>query len=153
MSNQDPGYDGHAFPESHRLGPNQTKGQPAAPSGLTEATGSGSGLLNAALEWGSGIKEYKQHRILDADRKMLAGCVSENDGDIASRILTGEVDRLAVENADLRRRLEYIDKQVRECWPEDISAFSEIHRQWCIKMAREILRPNNTDPQRRATGN
>lgn len=109
---------------------------------LREATGSGSELLNAAIEWGSGIKEYKQHRTLDQDRRMIAGGASENDGDIASRVLTGEVDRLSVENADLRRRLEYIDKQVRECWPEDISAFSDIHRQWCIKMAREILRPN-----------
>ena len=117
-----------------------TKGQ--TQTALDVPAGSGSELLNAAIEWGSGIKEYRQHRTLDQDRRIVAGCASENDGDIASRVLRGEVDRLSVENADLRRRLEYIDKQVRECWPEDISAFSDIHRQWCIKMAREILRPN-----------
>ena len=132
---------------------NTTDTANAATAALPLAPGSGSDLLNAAMDWGSGVKEYKQHRMLDEDRRMLQGCMSENDGDIASRILAGEVDRLAVENVDLRRRLEYIDKQVRECWPEDISTFSDIHRQWCIKMAREVLRPNTGDEARRQNTN
>ena len=103
------------------------------------ATGSGSDLLAAAMQWAEGTKEHAQHCALDKDRRRLnergIQRVSENNGDIAARVLAGEIRRL-------RWAIEYIDRQVRECWPVTGTDFSDVHRQWCIKVAREALSQN-----------
>lgn len=119
----------------------KSTGQPGASPGLDEATGSGSDLLNAAMQWAEWTKEHAQHCALDKDRRWLSECgiqrVSENNGDIAARVLAVEVRRL-------RGAIEYIDRQVRECWPVTGSDFSDVHRQWCIKVAREALCRNKS---------
>ena len=91
------------------------------------------------MQWAEGTKEHAQHCALDKDRRWISERgiqrVSENNGDIAARVLAGELRRL-------RGAIEYIDRQVRECWPVTGSDFSDVHRQWCIKVAREALSQN-----------
>ena len=113
------------------------------------AAGSGSDLLAAAMQWAEGTKEHAQHCALDKDRRWLSERgiqrVSENNGDIAARVLSGEIRRL-------RGAIEYIDRQVRECWPVTGSDFSDVHRLWCIKVAREALNQNAAyEPTRQKT--
>lgn len=92
-------------------------GQPAASPGLAEATGSGC---------------HRTAKVFDQLQRGACGLQCVED----------QMRAIEAENIELRRVLAYIDRQVRECWPETIDAFSETHRRWCIKMAREILRPN-----------